>query len=39
MNLVTPPMSYADISNFYRKSANYAISRNTDEDFILVHNF
>ena len=29
----------ADISIFYRKSANFAISKNTDIDCILTHNF
>ena len=38
-NHVTHPLSYADISIFYRKSANFAISRNTDMDCILIHNF
>ena len=31
--------SSADISIIHRKSANFAISRNTDIDCILVHNF
>ena len=34
MNHVTHPWSSADISIFYRKSANFAISRNTDIDSI-----
>ena len=39
MNLVTLPLSSAEISIFHRKSANFAISRNTDIDCILIHNF
>ena len=39
MNHVTHPLTSADISIFYRKSANFVTSRNTDIDFILVHNF
>ena len=35
----THPLSSADISIFHRKLANFAISRNTDIDFILIHNF
>ena len=39
MNHVTHPMSSADINIFHRKSANFAISRNTEIDCILIHNF
>ena len=39
MNHVTHPLSSADISIFQRKSANFAISRNTDIDCILIHDF
>ena len=39
MNHVTYPLSFADISIFHRKSADFAISRNTDIDCILIHNF
>ena len=39
MNLVTLPLSSAEISIFHRKSANFAISRNTDIDCILIYNF
>ena len=39
MNHVTPPLSFADISIFHWKSANFAISRNTDIDCIFIHNF
>ena len=39
MNHVTHSLNSADINNFHRKSANIAISRNTDEDCILIHNF
>ena len=39
LNHMAHPLSSADISIFYRKSANFAISRNTDIDFILIHNF
>ena len=38
MNHVTQPQSSADISIFYRKSANFVTSRNTDIDGILIHN-
>ena len=31
--------SFAAISIFYRKSTNFAMSRNTDIDCILIHNF
>ena len=33
------PLSSADISIFHQKSANFALSRNTDVGFILIHNF
>ena len=36
---VTQPLSSPDISIFYRKSVNFAISRNTDIDCILIDNF
>ena len=36
---VTHYLSSADISIFHRKSANFTISRNTDTDCILKHNF
>ena len=39
MNRVTHPLSSADIRIFHRKSANFAVSRNTDIDCILIHNF
>ena len=39
MNHVTHILSYADISIFYRKPANFVISRNTDIDCILIYNF
>ena len=39
LNHVTEPLSSADISIFSRKSANFALSKNTDTDYILVHNF
>ena len=40
MNHVIHPLSFADISIFYRKSTNFAISRNTDvEDCIFTRNF
>ena len=39
MNYVTHPLRSADISIFHRKSANVAISRNTDVDCILLYNF
>ena len=39
MNHVAHPLSSADISIFHRKSANFAISRNTDIECILIHNF
>ena len=39
MNHVTFPLSSAEISIFHRKLANFAISRNTDIDCILTHNF
>ena len=38
MNHVTHALSSADISIFHRKSANFAISRNTDIDCILIYN-
>ena len=38
MNHVTHPLNSADII-FHRKSVNFAISRNTDIDCILIHNF
>ena len=34
MDHVKHPFSFADISIIYRKSANFAISKNTDIDFI-----
>ena len=39
MNHVTHLLSFADISIFHRKSANSAVSRNTDIDCFLIHNF
>ena len=39
MNHVTHPMSSADISIFHQKSVNFAISRNTDIECILIYNF
>ena len=39
MNHVTHTLTSADISIFYRKSAHFVISRNTDIDCILVHKF
>ena len=36
---VTHPLSSADTSIFYWKSAHFAISRNTDLDCILMHYF
>ena len=39
INHVTHPLSSADISIFHRKSANFAISINTDIDCNLKHNF
>ena len=39
MNHVTHSFSFADISIIYRKSTNFAISRNTDIGSIQVHNF
>ena len=36
---MTHPLNSADISIFHRKSANFAISRNTGIDYILAHNF
>ena len=39
MNHLTQPLSSADISIFKRKSVNFAISRNTDIDCILIYNF
>ena len=33
------PVTSADISIFHWKSANFVISRNTDIDCILVHDF
>ena len=39
MNHVTHSLNSADISFFHRKSANFAISRNTDIDCISIHNF
>ena len=38
MNFVTHHLSSADISIYQQKSANFAISRNTDIDIILIHN-
>ena len=37
MTHVIHTLNSADISTFYRKSANVAISKNTDIDCILVH--
>ena len=39
INHVTDPFNSADIGIFHRKSANLVISRNTDIDCILMHNF
>ena len=39
MKLVTNPLSTADVDIFYRKSANFAISRNTDIPCFLTHSF
>ena len=39
MNHVAHSWSSADIAFFHRKSANFAISRNADTDYILIHNF
>ena len=36
---MTHLLNFADISIFHRKSANCAISRNTDINFFLIHNF
>ena len=36
---VAHPLSSADISIFHGKKANFLISRNTDTDCILIHNF
>ena len=33
------PLISGDVSIFHRKSANFAISRNTDMYWILIHNF
>ena len=33
------PLSSAEIIIFHHKSANFAISRNADIDYILIHNF
>ena len=38
MNYVTHSLNSAGISIFYWKSANFAISRNTEIDCILTHN-
>ena len=38
-NHVIPASSSADISIFHQKSANFALSRNTDIDCILMPNF
>ena len=38
MNQMVHHLSSADISNFRRKSENFAISRNTDIDCILTYN-
>ena len=38
INHVTP-LEFVDISIFYWKSATFVISRNTDIDCNLVHNF
>ena len=38
LNFVTHPLTSAGISIFHLKSANFAISRNTDIDCILIHN-
>ena len=39
MNYMTHPLSSASISIFSLEIANCAISRNTDIDCILMHNF
>ena len=39
MDHETQPFSFADISIFYWKSADFATSRNTDIDSIQIHNF
>ena len=39
MNHVTHSPSFADISIFSTKPANFAISRNTDIDCMLIHSF
>ena len=39
LNHVTHLLSSANISIFHRKSANFAISENTNIDCTLVHNF
>ena len=39
MNHVTHPLSSATSAFFHRKSANFALSRNTDIDCILIHDF
>ena len=38
VNHVTEPLNSSDISFFYRKSATFALARNTDIDRILLHN-
>ena len=35
---MTHPLSSGDISTFFRKSTNFAISRNTDIYCILIYN-
>ena len=39
VNRVTHPLSSADIAFFHWKYAGFVISRNTDIDCILIHNF
>ena len=39
MNHMRHPCSSVDTAFSHRKPANFAISRNTDIDCILVHNF
>ena len=38
MNNLTHLLSSADIGIFFRKSANFAKSENTNIDWILLHN-
>ena len=39
INRVTHHLRYADITFFQRKSATFVTSRNTDIDYIFIHNF